>query len=70
MSAKGEPQITPCKSSDNYTKVTFRPDLRKFGMDTLEQARELGAPRPAAGLRRRNGSRCLGSSTRALAQPS
>ena len=32
MSAKGEPVITPCKPTDNWTCITFKPDLAKFGM--------------------------------------
>ena len=36
MSKKSEPKITACKPSDNWTCVTFKPDLAKFGMDTLE----------------------------------
>lgn len=36
MTVKGEPKITACKASDNWTSVTFKPDLAKFGMDHLE----------------------------------
>lgn len=36
MSKKSEPKITECKPSDNWTCVTFKPDLSKFGMDILE----------------------------------
>ena len=36
MSKKTEPKITNCKSSDNWTSITFKPDLAKFGMETLE----------------------------------
>ena len=36
MSKKTEPKITACKPSDNWTCVTFKPDLGKFGMETLE----------------------------------
>jgi DNA gyrase/topoisomerase IV subunit B len=32
MSVKGEPVITACKSTDNWTCITFKPDLAKFGM--------------------------------------
>jgi len=32
MSAKGEPVITACKATDNWTCITFKPDLAKFGM--------------------------------------
>ena len=37
MSKKGEPKITSCKASDNWTSITFSPDLSKFGMETLEE---------------------------------
>lgn len=30
------PQITPCKASDNWTKITFKPDLARFDMSELE----------------------------------
>ena len=36
MSKKTEPKITTCKPSDNWTSITFKPDLAKFGMETLE----------------------------------
>lgn len=36
MSKKGDPKITSCKASDNWTSITFKPDLAKFGMETLE----------------------------------
>eukprot|EP00250_Pteridium_aquilinum_P019523 c24465_g1_i1 orf=369-4922(-) len=36
MSTKGDPIITTCKSTENWTKVTFKPDLAKFRMETLE----------------------------------
>ena len=36
MSKKTEPKITSCKPSDNWTSITFKPDLAKFGMETLE----------------------------------
>jgi hypothetical protein len=36
MTVKGEPKITSCKPGENWTCVTFRPDLAKFGMETLE----------------------------------
>ena len=39
MSEKGKPVITACKSSENWTCITFRPDLQKFGMTELEEAR-------------------------------
>lgn len=34
--ASGTPKITACKPSDNWTCVTFKPDLAKFGMHELE----------------------------------
>jgi DNA topoisomerase-2 len=37
MTKKGAPKITSCKASDNWTCVTFKPDLAKFGMDHLEE---------------------------------
>jgi DNA topoisomerase-2 len=37
MSVTGEPRITACKPSDNWTAITFRPDLAKFGMTVLEE---------------------------------
>lgn len=36
MTQKSEPVISACKSSDNWTKVTFKPDLPKFNMTHLE----------------------------------
>ena len=36
MSKKTEPKITSCKPGDNWTSITFKPDLAKFGMTTLE----------------------------------
>ncbi|KAL9226457.1 hypothetical protein vseg_002268 [Gypsophila vaccaria] len=36
MSNKGTPITQKCKASDNWTKVTFRPDLAKFNMTHLE----------------------------------
>ena len=30
------PQVTACKASDNWTSITFQPDLAKFGMTVLE----------------------------------
>lgn len=36
MSTKTDPIITTCKSNENWTKVTFKPDLAKFCMVTLE----------------------------------
>lgn len=37
MSVKNPPQIKECKASDNWTSITFRPDLERFGMDVLEE---------------------------------
>lgn len=36
MGKKSEPVITKCIKSENWTKVTFRPDLGKFSMTSLE----------------------------------
>lgn len=36
MGKKSEPVITKCSKSDNWTKVSFKPDLGKFGMTHLE----------------------------------
>ncbi|GFR51194.1 hypothetical protein Agub_g13541 [Astrephomene gubernaculifera] len=36
MQKKGEPKITDCKASDNWTCITFKPDLAKFGMTELD----------------------------------
>ncbi|XP_023527823.1 DNA topoisomerase 2 isoform X4 [Cucurbita pepo subsp. pepo] len=36
MGKKSEPIITKCKEGDNWTKVTFKPDLAKFNMTHLE----------------------------------
>ncbi|CAO2834643.1 unnamed protein product [Amaranthus hypochondriacus] len=36
MSHKGDPVIQNCKPSENWTKVTFKPDLSKFNMTHLE----------------------------------
>jgi DNA topoisomerase-2 len=36
MSIKGKPEIKACKPTDNWTRVTFKPDLSKFNMDHLE----------------------------------
>jgi DNA topoisomerase-2 len=36
MTAKEAPKITACKASDNWTCITFKPDLAKFGMEQLE----------------------------------
>lgn len=36
MTDKGDPDIKKCKTSENWTKVTFNPDLAKFNMTHLE----------------------------------
>ncbi|GAB4832574.1 DNA topoisomerase 2 [Ancistrocladus abbreviatus] len=36
MGKKSEPTITKCKEGENWTKVTFKPDLAKFNMTHLE----------------------------------
>ncbi|KAL3537453.1 hypothetical protein ACH5RR_000819 [Cinchona calisaya] len=36
MGNKSEPVISKCKESENWTKVTFKPDLAKFNMTHLE----------------------------------
>jgi DNA topoisomerase-2 len=37
MSTKGKPEIKSCKASENWTSVSFCPDLAKFGMEELEE---------------------------------
>ncbi|EFJ45103.1 hypothetical protein VOLCADRAFT_94598 [Volvox carteri f. nagariensis] len=37
MQQKGTPKITDCKASDNWTCITFKPDLAKFGMSELDE---------------------------------
>ncbi|GIL81030.1 hypothetical protein Vretifemale_10164 [Volvox reticuliferus] len=37
MQRKGNPKITDCKASDNWTCITFKPDLSKFGMTELDE---------------------------------
>ena len=37
MSVAEEPVITKCKASENYTRITFTPDLERFGMTTLDE---------------------------------
>ncbi|CAK7909709.1 DNA topoisomerase 2 [[Candida] anglica] len=37
MSQVGKPKITKLKSKKEYTKVTFKPDLARFGMETLDE---------------------------------
>ena len=36
MSETGKPVLTKCKKTDNWTCITFKPDLAKFGMTHLE----------------------------------
>ncbi|XP_006647737.2 DNA topoisomerase 2 [Oryza brachyantha] len=36
MGKKSEPQITKCKQGENWTRVSFKPDLAKFNMTELE----------------------------------
>ncbi|PRQ59875.1 putative DNA topoisomerase (ATP-hydrolyzing) [Rosa chinensis] len=36
MRKKSEPVITKCKESENWTRVTYKPDLTKFNMTHLE----------------------------------
>ncbi|KAI4323425.1 hypothetical protein L6164_023032 [Bauhinia variegata] len=37
MGKKSEPAITKCKAGENWTKVSFKPDLEKFKMTYLEE---------------------------------
>ena len=37
MATKSQPVIKACKASENWTCVTFKPDLGKFGMSELEE---------------------------------
>ncbi|XP_016170360.1 DNA topoisomerase 2 isoform X1 [Arachis ipaensis] len=37
MGKKSDPVITKCKEGENWTKVTFKPDLEKFKMAELEE---------------------------------
>lgn len=37
MGNKTDPVITKCKEGENWTKVTFKPDLAKFNMAYLEE---------------------------------
>lgn len=36
MGAKSEPTVSKCRASENWTKITFKPDLAKFSMTCLE----------------------------------
>ena len=37
MQDKDTPEISKCKASENWTCITFKPDLEKFGMESLEE---------------------------------
>ena len=37
MGRKEEPKIVACKAAENWTSITFKPDLAKFGMEHLEE---------------------------------
>ncbi|KAI3445041.1 hypothetical protein Pfo_001706 [Paulownia fortunei] len=37
MGTKSEPIISKCKVGENWTKITFKPDLAKFSMSYLEE---------------------------------
>ena len=37
MTEKSGPQISDCKVTDNWTCISFQPDLERFGMETLEE---------------------------------
>ena len=37
MSTKSSPTIKACKATENWTSVTFKPDLAKFGMLELDE---------------------------------
>jgi hypothetical protein len=36
MTVRGEPVIVDCPAAENWTRVTFAPDLERFGMEELE----------------------------------
>ncbi|TKA74110.1 hypothetical protein B0A55_07082 [Friedmanniomyces simplex] len=36
MSQMGKAKIEPAKGADDYTKITFKPDFAKFGMDQMD----------------------------------
>lgn len=40
MHDKGKPKITPHKRQDEYTSITFKPDLALFGMDSIDDHME------------------------------
>ncbi|XP_050209559.1 DNA topoisomerase 2 [Mercurialis annua] len=37
MGKKSSPSITKCKQGENWTKISFKPDLAKFNMEMLEE---------------------------------
>lgn len=37
MTQKGDPAISDCKPTDNWTCISFQPDLERFGMEELEE---------------------------------
>jgi DNA topoisomerase II len=37
MTTKGAPQINDCKATENWTCISFQPDLERFGMEDLEE---------------------------------
>jgi DNA topoisomerase-2 len=37
MTVKGIPKITTVSTAKSYTKITFKPDLKRFGMNKLEE---------------------------------
>lgn len=36
MGTKSEPIVTKCRANENWTRITFKPDLSKFSMTCLE----------------------------------
>lgn len=41
MSDRGEPMIKSCKKGKDYTKISFKPDLSRFGMEVSFRRRNL-----------------------------
>ena len=37
MSVKGEPSISSTDKTEDFTRITFKPDLPRFGMDVLDR---------------------------------
>jgi DNA topoisomerase II len=37
MTKKGDPKISACKATDNWTCVEFKPDFARFNMDSIEE---------------------------------